>query len=232
MGIIQTGLTVVQLDRILDADIRKAHLRIVHEDLPREVRRGFDAEPVVVTDGVRLRNPLDVRAFGRIEFLRREGLRAAVAYAYAELVRLSPIGPAEGGHYRDQHLVLVNGIGLEVGRAATMAALDALDDVKPGDKVQIVNTMPYARKIEGARAARRKGWKSRRGLSRQAPGGVYRKVQLDVTRRYGGTVFVDYRLESLQIGKLMARSKGAARVGAGFYTYPVLQFLMKKSVWS
>jgi hypothetical protein len=225
MGTVQTGITTVQLDRWLDRDIREAHLRIVHEDLPREVRRGFDAEPVVVTDGVRLRDYLDVRPFGRIEFLRREGLRTVVEYAHTELVRLSPRGPAEGGHYAETHVVLLNGIGLETSR------LDVLEDVKPGDKVQIVNTMPYARKIEGARANRRKRWSGRRGQSRQAPGGVYRKVQLDVTRRFGGTVFVDYRLEKLQIGMLMARTKGKARVGAGFYTYPVLSFLLKKSVW-
>lgn len=226
MPIIRTGLTVVQLDRFFDADIRKAHIRIVHQDLPREVRRGFDRQPVVVTDGVRLRDYLDVRPFGRIEFLRREGLRKVVEYAYAELVRLSPRGPDENGHYSETHVVLLNGVGLETSR------LEVLNDVKPGDKVQIVNTMPYARKIEGARANRRKGWQGRRGQSRQAPGGVYRKVQLDVTRRFGGTVFVDYRLEQLQIGMLMARTKGKARVGKGFYTYPVLQFLMKQSVWS
>ncbi len=231
MGVTTAGITVIELDRILDRDIRAAHIRIVNEDLPRQVKAGFTSEPVVITDGVRLRNYLDVRAYGKIEFARRAGLREAVSYAYAELVRLSPIGPPEGGHYRDMHLVLLNGVGLEMGRTATMAALEALDDVKPGTKVQIVNTMPYARKIEGGRANRRKGWKGRRGLSGQAPGGVYRKVHLDVVRRFGASVFVDYRLESLQIGTLMAKTKGKARAGAGFYTYPVLQFLMKQSVW-
>jgi len=225
MPVIQSGLTVVQFNRWIDGDIKDVTIRLAEQGLKAEVRAGFDAEPVVITDGVRLRNYLDVRPYGRIEFQRRVGLREPVAYAYAELVRLSPRGPDEGGHYSETHVILVNGVGLESGR------LDVLDDVKPGDKVQIVNTMPYARKIEGARAKRRKGWKGRRGLSRQAPGGVYRKVHLDVVRRFGGSVFVDYRLQKLQIGTVMAKTKGKARAGAGFYTYPVLQFLLKKSVW-
>jgi hypothetical protein len=226
------GITVVELDAWLQRDIRAEHIALVHQDLPREVKKGFTAEPIVITDNVRLRNYLEVKPFGKIEFARRTSLRAAVAYAYAELVRLSPIGPAEDGHYRDSHVILVDGVGIAGGRAATLESLASLDRLRPGAKVQIVNTMPYARKIEGGRANRRKGWKGRRGLSKQAPSGVYRKVVVDVTRRYGASVFVDFRLETLQIdATILKSSKAQTRGKGGFYTYPVLQFLMKKSVW-
>jgi hypothetical protein len=58
-------------------------------------------------------------------------------FALETLRRLSPVGPPEGGHYRDSHQLFVNG-----------QAVESLHNLKPGDKIVISNTMPYARKIE------------------------------------------------------------------------------------
>ncbi len=226
MPVTQEGLTLVEFDRWLDGDIRKFHIELVEEDLPAEVDRGFDEEPTVVTDGVVRRDYQAVRPYGRIEFLARIGVREPVEFALRLLQQISPRGPAEGGHYAESHVVLLNGVGVSSGR------LEVLDRVKPGDRVQIVNIMPYARKIEGHRANRRKKWTGRRGQSRQAPGGVYRKVHGEITRRWGRTVVVDYRLEQLSLdGVQLQASRGAAwRTRSGYYVYPVLSFYAK-GVW-
>lgn len=218
-------LTLVEFDRWMERDVRDFLIELVETDLPAEVAKGFDNQPTVVTDGVTRRDPRAVRPYGRIEFLARVGVREPVEFALRLLRRLSPRGPAEGGHYADAHVVLLNGAGL------SSDGLEVLDRVKQGDRVQIVNIMPYARKIEGARAARRKGvrWSGRRGLSRQAPGGVYRKVHGEITRRWGRTVAVDYRLEQLSLDGVQGQASGARawRSKGGYYTYPVLNFFVK-----
>jgi hypothetical protein len=214
------GPTTAETVKWISGSIEALTIATAEEVLKREVAAGtFTTTPTVVTDRVVGRDYREVKPFGRIEFIARPELRVAVAWALEQIRRLSPVA---SGRYRDSHVVLLNGQGL------TSSRLDQLDRAKPGDRVQIVNVQPYARKIEGQRANRRKQWKGRRGMSRQAPGGVYRVVYALLQQRYGRTVFVDYRLERLSIGDVEGRSSAARlRSKGGFYTYPVLQFYLK-----
>lgn len=205
-GSVQT-LTVATAERVLRAEVGAGR---------------FTTSPIVITDGMVGKDYREVKAGGKIEFVARPIMVDVVRWTLETLRRLAPVGPGVNGHYRDRFVVLLNGKGLIDGNLATLAR------AKPGDRVQIVNIQPYARKIEGQRANRRKQWRGRRGQSRQAPGGVFRKALQMILQRWARVVFVDYRLERLSIGGLELKSSaGKLRSKGGFYTYPVLQFYLK-----
>lgn len=221
----QQGKSTPELMTWVEGSIQGFQIEVAEEVLRKEVGKGFTNTPTVITDG---RPRLDyhaVKPFGRIEFIAAPDMHDAVLWAREQLIALSPVGPGVHGHYRDNHWILINGQGVE-GRAADQALLA----YKPGDRVQIVNIKPYARKIEGKRANRRKQWKRRRGLSRQSPNGVYRVVQQMVVQRWSRTVFVDFKLQALEIGGEMARAGFFKQTSAsGYYTYPVLSFFIKSN---
>lgn len=217
------GPTTAETVKWISGSIEETTIAVAEDVLKREVGAGaFTTTPSVVTDGVVGRDYHQVKAFGRIEFIAQPTMREAVLWARDMVRQLSPVLT---GRYRDSNIVLLNGTGI------TGNSLTVLNSVKPGDRVQLVNIEPYARKIEGQRANRRKHWKRRRGLSKQAPGGVYRLVYAMLQQRYGRTLFVDYRLERLAIGDVEARSTARnPRSKGGFYTYPVLQFYLRNGL--
>ena len=218
------GPTTAETVKWVLGTIEATTIATAEEVLRREVAAGnFTTEPVVVTDGAVGRDYHQVRPFGKIEFVAQPTMRLAVEWTLEMLRRLSPVAT---GRYRDSHVVLLNGTGL------TGQGLAVLDRAREGDRIQIVNVQPYARKIEGQRAKRRKQIRGRRGLSKQAPGGVYRKVHQLLVQRYGRTLFVDYRLERLEVGGVEGRSLAAqTRSKGGFYVYPVLQLYLKPKIF-
>lgn len=138
----------------------------------RELGRVQGAHPAAFeqfVDGIR-GAPLDsVRPGGTIRF-RFVRLGPLLEWIYEQLVRRSPVGPERGEpHYRDVHWLLINGQRVNVLEGAEAIAL------KPDAFVRYVNARPYARKIE-------------RGLSTQAPDGVYELVALEAQRRFQGAV--------------------------------------------
>jgi hypothetical protein len=220
--------------------VKQATIAAAERALIEEVGKGFDAEPVVVTDGVPRRDYHDVRPFGTIQFIARPRMTEAVLWALEELRKISPVGrgpdgrPGHPGFYRSSHLVLINGEQI-VGDIKA-----ALDNVKPDDRVQIVNTAVYARKIEGATANARTGRGRRKASSRQAKGGVYRVVMQSLVRRYGRSIFFDFKYVKLNTGVKVwgmqggGRKRGKQWVGHALrqkvrrdQVYPALQFFIK-----
>jgi hypothetical protein len=102
----------------------------------------------------------------------------------------------------------------------------ALRNVRPTDRVQIVNPQPYARKIEGATANRRTGRGKRAALSRQARSGVYRVVLRALVNRFGKALFFDFKYVKLNTGIKVWGKRGARRVQRD-QVYPALQFFIK-----
>lgn len=234
MPVVVEGITAPQLGVKLGAWVQQQTIAIAERELAKEVARGFDASPVVITDGTPRRDYRRVKPFGKIEFARRQSVLDAVLWAIDRLREVSPIGPPEHGHYRDDHVVMIN------GQQITGDLRAALTSVRPGqDRVQIVNTRPYARKIEGATASGARS--ARRPLSRQAPGGVYRKVQRELLQRFGRVMFFDYTMVKLNLGvKVWGAVGGGRRKVNGKWVsqkpreralrdqvYPALQFFLK-----
>lgn len=185
--------------------VQRATVEIAKEE---RTRAGLDKDSVVITDAVRGKPAEDVKPFGKVVFAAKPSMAEAVLWALAKLIETSPIGPAEGGHYKDDHVVMLNGKAIEGNLRGALAALG------PGDRVQIVNPRIYARKLEGATARRNSSRyrEARKGTSRQAPNGIYRVVQRLVVQRYSKSLFVDFKYVQLNTGVRVWGAIGGGRV--------------------
>jgi hypothetical protein len=217
MPVIVEGITTEQLGRSFSDWIKAATIETAERVLREEVARGFDNEPVVITDGMPRRDYLQVKPFGRIEFAARTSMAEAVRWALTELQKKSPVLT---GRYASSHTVMINGAEVE-GNIWV-----ALRNVRPTDRVQIVNPQPYARKIEGATANKRTGRGKRAALSRQARSGVYRVVLRALVNRFGKALFFDFKYVKLNTGIKVWGKRGARRVQRD-QVYPALQFFIK-----
>lgn len=198
-------------------------IRIAEEVLQEEVSRGFDNQPIVITDNVVRRDYVYVKPFGKIEFQRRSQIADIILWTLDELRKLSPVLT---GFYISSHEPLINGKPIEGN------VRQALLNSRREDTVTIVNTAVYAGKIEGRDAytrwetrggkrsrrgqRRARGWTAAmmRGQSAAAKGGVYRRVLAKIKSRYGNTVAVDYRPQELPGGvrvKVSGRRGGRTR---------------------
>lgn len=224
MGVETIDITAPQLGVSIGKWLQEVTVSTAFDVLGREVVRGFDNEPVVVTDGVVKRDPRQVKAFGKIEFIARTTIADAVLWAQAELQKKSPVLT---GRYASSHIIRINDVEVK-GNIRV-----ALTRVKAGDRVQIVNTQPYARKIEGATASKRSGRARRRASSRQARGGVYRPVLRMIVQRWGKSVYVEYKLIKLPTGVkvwgLQGGGKNRKKVRRD-QVYPALSFYVKAGV--
>ena len=217
MPVIVEGISSEQLGRSTAEWVRAATIDVAKRALREEVARGFDNEPVVITDGMPRRDYLQVKPFGRIEFAARTSMVEAVHWALTELQKKSPVLT---GRYASSHTVMINGAEVEGN------IWGALRNARPTDRVQIVNPQPYARKIEGATANRRTGRGKRAALSRQARSGVYRVVLRALVNRFGKALFFDFKYVNLNIGIKVWGKRGARRVQRD-QVYPALQFFIK-----
>jgi hypothetical protein len=217
MPVIVEGITTEQLGRSISDWVKAATIETAERAFRQEVANGFDAEPVVITDGMPRRDYLQVRPFGRIEFAARTSMAEAVRWALTELQKKSPVLT---GRYASSHTVMINGAEVQGN------IWGALRNVRPTDRVQIVNPQPYARKIEGATANKRTGRGKRAALSRQARSGVYRVVLRALVNRFGKALFFDFKYVNLNIGLKVWGKRGARRVQRD-QVYPALQFFIK-----
>lgn len=221
MPVKRSGFTSEQWDKVMFPRIQDATIATSEKALINAVRtRNFDRQPIVVTDGRPRVHYREVKPYGRVEFLKRANLIEAVKLALQMLVEKSPVGPGRNGHYRDRHTVMIDGKNIQGNLDAALAG------VKPGQRVQIVNIQPYAKKLEGVAAKKKKKVKGRKGMSKQARGGIYRPVQRALVSRYGKSMFIDFKMVKLEIDGHQRKTKTGKSIGAN-YTYPALQFYIK-----
>lgn len=201
-------VTVQQIGKPTDGKtigewVKAAAIRAAEDTLRQEVAKGFDNKPVVVTDGVPRKDYNAVKPFGKIEFIRRPQMAEAALWALDALRKRSPIGPTH--RYVQSHAVLLNKVSISGDLKAALLA------VKETDRVQIVNTQPYARKIEGATASKKTGRSKRAALSKQAKGGVYRVVVRELVSRYGRSIFADFKYVKLEGGVKVWGAQGGGK---------------------
>lgn len=217
------------VDRVsLGQWVKDATIRTAEKALREEVAKGFDNQPVVVTDGMPRRDPAQVKPYGRIEFIRRPQMADAVLWALDMLRKRSPV---RSGRYVQSHVVMLNKVQITGDLRA------ALRSVKDTDRVQIVNSQPYAKKIEGRKARSRGRGSSRTktpaqaGLSRQAPRGVYERVVLPLlVQRYGRSMFFDFKYVKLDTGVKVKGFQGGGAARKRIlrdHVYPSLHFYIK-----
>ncbi len=126
-----------------------------------QARQGAAAKTIV--DGREGGSIDTVRPFGNIRFLFLD-LGPVLDWIWQQLVERSPVGPERGQpHYFQVHWLIVDGVWVDVPSAGMQISAKAV--------AQLVNARPYARAIE-------------RGLSVQAPDGVYELVAAEAQRRF------------------------------------------------
>ena len=222
MPVLMEGPSIPMLGRSIGEWVKANTIAVAERALKEEVGRGFDNVPVVITDGVPRRDYLQVKPFGKVEFAARPEMATAVRWALTELQKKSPF---RTGRYASHHLVMLNGAEL------TGNIWQQLRNVKPGDRVQIANDQPYAKKIEGRKGSRKRGFGAERGLSSQARSGVYRVVQRALVNRYGKTMFFDFKYVKLNTGVQVHGYIGGGRAKRRRilrdHVYPCIQFFIK-----
>lgn len=124
-------------------------------------------------DGQRRDDLESVRPNGVIAF-EFELLEQLLAWIGEQLVLHSPV---LSGKYANSHVVFVDGVEAAPGSVPM-----------DGEEWAFINTVPYARKIE-------------RGLSPQAPDGVYEAVAAIASRRFGNIARIRYTFRSITGGK-------------------------------
>ena len=191
-------------DAELQPDIREYTKTVARQALAEEQLKGFDERPRRIVDR-QFDAPLDaVRPFGVIEFIARGDIAELLRWIWAAILRRSPVLT---GRYKKSHLIMINGASVGADPEAAIARY------KPGDRVQIVNTMPYAKKIEG-RSKTKTGGAAVRGQSKKAPNGVYRSVFGAASRRYGKVAFIDFKYVKLDLGVTVMGYQGGAHYTA------------------
>lgn len=213
-------------DEELDPDFHNYVVVTARAVLREEQRKGFDPKPKTIVDR-RHNAPIEsVKMFGLIEFIERTDLGEIVDWIYRRLVETSPVLK---GDYAANHLILMNG---------EEASERDWKSFGPGDRLTFVNTMPYARRIEGG--ARFMGWNSRvdrsvrnfvGGHSVQAPNGVYRVVFRQAKNRFGKQVIIEFRYVVLTGGTVKTPKfrTDATRSRFKGYRYPALQLYVPRT---
>lgn len=238
------GPSTEQMGRSIAEWVKAETIKAAFDVLPREVRKGFDNEPVVITDGVVRRDPRQVKPFGKIEFVARTNVADAVMWALTELQKKSPVLT---GRYASSHTVMINGAEVK-GNIRS-----ALQKVKAGDRVQIVNPQPYARKLEGGvegdrlsyaqsqfgfggggsnkkylRSLEARQGRTRSGKRRRTA--TYKPTLRKVVQRWGKSVYVEFKYVKLSLGVKAWALKGGGKnrsKGRRDIVYPALQFFVK-----
>lgn len=96
-------------------------------------------------------------------------------FGYIDLLLIA-FSPVRSGRYRRSHVLFADGVEIDQD--------GPLPDAK---EFVYLNTQPYARKIE-------------RGLSKQAPDGVYHVVQTMASRRYGNVAKIAFSYRAIAGG--------------------------------
>lgn len=145
-------------------------------------RKALGEEPSYETfvDGVRGAPLRQVKPDGTIIF-KFDLVDDALSWIGTELVKASPV---KTGKFADSHIVLADGHLVEAG-----------SPLPPADEYAFVNTQPYARKIE-------------RGLSPQAPEGVFEAVAVMAARRFGNIGRVRFGYRSITTGGIASWAAG------------------------
>ena len=174
---------------------RTAIITTAYEVLKEEQQKGFDKKPVVAVDGRVGKSPENVKPFGQIEFTSRTNVTDLVLDAYQAVLDRSPV---DTGLYISSHQVIWNTkiVARHMGELRTWLA--SSPNIKDTDSIIIVNTQPYARRLErlgvtagngsfSSRSPRFQNSRDKRqrsGAKVLAPNGAYFLASRAIKRKY------------------------------------------------
>jgi hypothetical protein len=180
-----------------------ALIQIASDALKEEQSKGFDKQPLTIVDGKYNRAIQTVSPLGKIQFVARQNISELVIYAYDAVYSRSPV---DTGEYRNSNVVTYNGrqVANSPDSLRTWLKNQTFND---RDKIRIVNTAPYARKLEleGVRQGKTRlkwgkpGKKGYKGITNskgnvRKPNGAYTLATKAIKAKYGRNAFIKYEL--------------------------------------
>ncbi len=219
----------------------KSQLLVISDQaLAEEQAKGFDKKPLLLVDGSRTKNLSDVNPLGQIEYVAKQDLGDILTIAMDSVLALSKV---KSGEYKAAHRVTLNGQEVADSMAGLQKWLDSSPEIRENDIIRIVNTQPYARKLEllgvtSERSAPRKVEKKRKGVKTgifmKKPNGAYqltyRKLQ-----QYKKNLSVNFQfIPGSQLGlKKYTDKKGREKdakfkKGGRTYLYPSIVFKLNR----
>ncbi|AWK85031.1 hypothetical protein [Azospirillum thermophilum] len=198
---VRRQITLLKNEALSPQAFVKLHAETARAELAKlEVDQGRYPTDVFV-DGRRGAAEESVRYGGVIEY-HIHVMQDAVDWIYGEWVARSPVGPPEGGHYRDDILLFVDGYRRDAAEAGVV-------DVADAQEVVLISLRPYARKIA-------------RGLSVQAPEGWIEVLAREARRRFSAVAKIDYEYRSYGAPRGRRAAEGMTSRQRAQYRYPAI----------
>lgn len=136
---------------------------------------GYVPEHDLFVDGAKVQSLAAARARS-VAIFEFHLLEDVIRWVDDRLILHSPVGNTEKSpEYSKSHVWFADGVEFDI------------DNIPPAEQYIVLNTTPYARKIE-------------RGLSQQAPDGVYQGVSAEAVRRFGNIAYVGFTYRSIPGG--------------------------------
>ena len=168
---------------------------IAFETLKEEQDLGFDKKPVISVDGRVGRRIDQVKPFGQIEITARAEAMEILLDAYQAVLDRSPV---DTGLYISSHIVVWNTTVIAKNMGDLRAWLSKSPELKDSDSFVIVNTQPYARRLErlgvtagngsfssrSPRYQKSRDKRQRSGPQVLAPNGAYFLASRAIKRKY------------------------------------------------
>lgn len=138
---------------------------------------GYVPDHDTFVDGAKVENLNTARARS-VAIFEFHLLEDVIRWVDDRLILHSPVGNTpKSPEYSKSHTWFADDIEFDV------------DDIPPAERYVVLSTVPYARKIE-------------RGLSPQAPDGVYQGVAAEAVRRFGNIAYVGFTYRSIPGGSV------------------------------
>jgi hypothetical protein len=173
--------------------VRVTQVRVTQDVLEEELSRGFPKDYVEITDGRKGKPFQAVKPFGRINILAKETVSEFVRIMFEQVIQLSKVVT---GQYIQSHVLLYNGKGVATSLSQAIQWAENIE-LKTGDVIRLLNTAPYARRLEllgvTSRGYNRKTGKSKdkkranRGIIVRKPNGAYRQAYRKIRNRFKGS---------------------------------------------
>jgi len=169
-----------------EATLQFARLATEHiDDAKKQNRQRLGREPQAKTyvNGT-LNAPLENVGINGVIFTEFELITDILLFISTMLDKFSPVGkerdrrPGHPGLYQRSHVLFADNVEVDITTPALVPQISAADEFV------FVNTVPYARKIE-------------RGLSNQAPDGVYQAVATMARRKYSRVAKIEFTYRSI-----------------------------------
>lgn len=213
----------------------KSQLIIISDQvLEEEQAMGFDKDPIMLVDGRKSKNIMNVSPLGKVEFLARQNLTEIILEAYENLLKRSKVLT---GLYKASHYVFLNGMQVATDLRTLTMWLDSNPVFKDNDTVRIVNIQPYGRRLEllGVTAQRTQNRKSdiskKRGSGKPAgtfvkvPNGAYQLTARAMRGKYKNNVSIRFTfLPGSSMGLSGSFKNGRKKSKGRPYLYPTLVF--------